>query len=51
MVWTALGVAGLLCLVVAALLAAGPAAALAVAGVALLFAAWDGRRPTPGDDA
>jgi hypothetical protein len=49
MVWTALGVAGLLCLVAAAFVAFGPAAALAVAGLALLFAAWDGRRPEAGE--
>lgn len=44
MLWTAVGALGLLCLVASALLAFGLAAALAVAGVALLFAAVDGRR-------
>lgn len=47
--WTAVGVAGLLCLVAAAWVALGLAAALAAAGVALLFAAWDARRTAPGD--
>lgn len=37
------GVAGVLCLVAAAALAAGPAAGLAVAGVALLAGAWASR--------
>lgn len=44
MVWTALGVAGIICLVVAAALAAGVAAGFGVLGVALLLAAIDGRR-------
>lgn len=44
MVWTVVGVVGIALLVAAALIAFGPAAALAVAGVALLLAAVDGRR-------
>lgn len=44
MAWTVVGVVGIACLVAAALIALGPAAALAVAGLALLLAAVDGRR-------
>lgn len=44
MVWTFLAVLGIACLVAAALLVGGPAAGLLVAGVALLGAAFDGRR-------
>ena len=44
MMWTAVGVVGIACLVAAAYLFAGLALALAVAGVALLLAAIDGRR-------
>ena len=44
MMWTALGVVGIACLIAAAFLFAGPALALAVAGAALLLAAIDGRR-------
>lgn len=44
MVWTVLGMLGLLCLVAAAFVALGLAAGLAMAGVALLFVAIDGRR-------
>lgn len=44
MVWTVVGVVGIACLVAAALLALGVPAALAVAGVALLLSAVDGRR-------
>ncbi len=45
MVWTAVGVAGIVCLAAAALLALGIPAALCVLGVALILAAIDGRRP------
>lgn len=45
MLWTALAVIGLCLLVAAAWLALGLAAALAVAGFALLGIAWDGARP------
>lgn len=41
--WTVLGVLGIACLVAAALLWAGPALALAVAGVSAVLAAIDGR--------
>jgi hypothetical protein len=44
MLWTAVGVLGLLCLVGAAFLMLGAPAALAVAGVALILSAIDGRR-------
>lgn len=44
MLWTVLGAAGLACLIAAAWLAFGMAAGLGAAGVALLFAAVDGRR-------
>lgn len=44
MLWSILGALGLACLVAAALVAFGPAAALAVAGLALILAAVDGRR-------
>lgn len=44
MVWTILGVAGMCCLIAAALLAFGYAAALTVAGALLILAAVDGRR-------
>lgn len=45
MVWTAMGVAGIACVVAAVALLAGPAWALLVAGLALVLAAIDGRRP------
>ncbi len=44
MLWTALAVVGIACLVAAAVLAFGVAAGLAVLGVALLLVAVDGRR-------
>lgn len=44
MVWTVLGVAGIVCLIVAGFLFGGAALALMVAGAALLLAAVDGRR-------
>lgn len=44
MAWTALGVAGILCLLAAAYLLGGPAWALLTAGVALILVAVDGRR-------
>jgi hypothetical protein len=44
MAWTALGVAGILCLIVAAYLLAGVAGALILAGLACIAAAVDGRR-------
>lgn len=44
MVWTALGVLGIACLVAAAYLFAGAAAGMAMLGVWLLLAAVDGRR-------
>ena len=43
-VWTALAVAGIACIVAAAVVAFGLAAGLAVLGVALLLVAIDGRR-------
>lgn len=42
--WSLVGALGLVCLAVAALVAFGPAAGLAVAGCSLLAAAVDGRR-------
>lgn len=44
MAWTALAVVGIACLVAAAFLFAGLAAALLVLGVALILVAVDGRR-------
>ena len=44
MIWTALAVAGIACLVAAAALAFGIAAGLGMLGVALLLVAVDGRR-------
>ena len=43
MLWTGVAVAGMACLVGAALLFAGPALALAVAGLLLIVVALDGR--------
>ena len=42
--WSALGVAGILCLVAAAYLLTGVAGALILAGLACIVAAVDGRR-------
>jgi hypothetical protein len=43
-IWTALAVAGIACLVAAAALGFGIAAGVAVLGIALLLVAIDGRR-------
>lgn len=45
MVWTAVGVAGMVCVVAGVCLAFGVAAGLSVLGVMLIAAAVDGRRP------
>lgn len=45
MLWTALALVGIACLVVAAFLLGGPAWALIVAGVAAIVVAVDGARP------
>jgi len=43
--WTALAVAGIMCLILAAFLLGGPAWSLIVAGVAAIVVAIDGSRP------